>query len=68
MTNHIVKARGLKIKNAEETRKLLSRGDLISPSDALNLGLVDEVINPDEYILREFGKEQYIDVVQKNWK
>jgi len=28
------------------------------------LGLVDELTNPDEYVLKTYGKEVYIDSVQ----
>ncbi len=29
---------------------------------------MDYVANPDEFVLKEFGKDVFIDVVQKNWK
>lgn len=48
--------------------KSLKEGELLKPKAAVEMGLVDELINPDEYVLREFGKDIYIDVVHPNWK
>ncbi len=46
----------------------MKSGDLILPSKAVELGLVDELTNPDEYVLKAFGKLTNIEVPQKNWK
>lgn len=68
ITDHIISTRGSKIKDLETTRALLKSGDLILSSKAVELGLVDQLANPDEYVMQEFGKLTNIEGPQKNWK
>eukprot|EP00347_Sterkiella_histriomuscorum_P000440 403375856 len=69
IVNDITTKRSNKIGvKQQDVAKILRDGELIKPKQAVELGLVDELITPDEYILREFGKDIYIDAVQLNWK
>ncbi|CDW86262.1 peptidase s49 [Stylonychia lemnae] len=60
--------RASKFKNKDQTINLIKSGELFKPKQALELGLIDELTNPDEYVLKTYGKEVYIDVPQQNWK
>lgn len=68
MTSHIIESRKHKLTTEVDALRILKEGDLILPTKAKETGLIDNIINPDQYVLETFGKDVVIDTVSKNWK
>lgn len=52
--NVIIENRGKKIKDVEKVKKELENGEIYTAKEALERGLIDEIIEPDEFVRREF--------------
>ena len=54
-------------KLSDEAKEILSSGDSLVGKDAVNMGIIDQAIQPDVYFLNTLPKHD-IGLVKPNWK